>query len=70
MKAKISASRKNMARVMEGGGFGTLTIQRHGIKLEIPSEWLFEDGRIKKYALENIERMFAERLAVEESMVG
>lgn len=70
MRARVCASRKNMANVMEGAGFGDLIIERHGIKLNIPKEWLYSDGRMKKYAVELVDRMFAERLAVQEEMVG
>lgn len=70
MRAKISASRKNMANVMEGARFGELTIKRHGIELQVPKEWLFSDGRIKKYAIKLVDRLFAERLSMQEEMAG
>ena len=51
-------SRKSTHQIMSNGGFGLLTITRGNATISIPEEWLFEDGRIKKYAQAKIESMF------------
>lgn len=56
--AKICKSRKSTHQIMNNGGFGLLTITRNNTTISIPEEWLFEDGRIKKYAQAKIESMF------------
>lgn len=55
---KISKSRKSTHSVMAHGGFGMLSITRNGVTIHVPEEWLFNDGRVKKYAVKNIDRMF------------
>ena len=40
------------------GVFGMLSIISHGVTIHVPEEWLFNDGRVKKYAVKNIDRMF------------
>nr|DAU23733.1 MAG TPA: major outer membrane lipoprotein [Caudoviricetes sp.] len=35
-----------------------LTITRGNVSILVPEEWLFNDGRIKKYAVEKVDRMF------------
>ena len=54
----ICKSRKSTHQIMSNGGFGLLTISRGNTTISIPEEWLFEDGRIKKYAQAKIESMF------------
>ena len=54
----ICKSRKSTHQIMSNGGFGLLTISRGNTTIAIPEEWLFEDGRIKKYAQAKIESMF------------
>lgn len=56
--SKICQSRKSTHSIMNHGGFGLLTITRDGVTISIPEEWLFEDGRIKKYAIKKVEQMF------------
>ena len=53
---KVSKSRKNMHSVMNHIGFGRLTVTMEGITVEVPSEWLFNDGGLKKYAQKAIKR--------------
>jgi hypothetical protein len=58
MTMAICKSRKSTHQIMSNGGFGLLTITRNGTTIAVPEEWLFEDGRIKKYAQAKIESMF------------
>ena len=55
----ICKSRKSTHSIMAHQGFGMLTIQRGNTIIHVPEEWLFEDGRIKKYALAKVNSMFA-----------
>lgn len=55
---KISKSRKSTESIMNNTGFGMLHITRNGNTISVPEEWLFDDGRIKKYAIKKIDRMF------------
>lgn len=55
----ICKSRKSMHSVMNNGGYcGLLNITRDGNTICVPETWLFEDGRIKKYALAKVNIMF------------
>ena len=47
-------------------GFGMLSITRNGVTIHVPEEWLFNDGRVKKYAIKNIDRMFKKAQAFNE----
>lgn len=55
---KINKSRKSTHSIMAHGGFGMLTITKNNTTIQIPEEWLFNDGRIKKYAIGKVEQMF------------
>lgn len=55
---KINKSRKSTHSIMAHGGFGMLTITRGNVSILVPEEWLFNDGRIKKYAVEKVDKMF------------
>lgn len=55
---KINKSRKSTHSIMAHGGFGMLTITRNNVTIQIPEEWLFADGRIKKYAVDKVNEMF------------
>lgn len=61
--SKICQSRKSTHTIMAHPGFGMLTITRNGVTISVPEEWLFSDGRVKKYAIKNIERMFKKAFA-------
>lgn len=56
--ARISKSRKRTHSIMSNGGFGILTITRGEYSIQVPEDWLFEDGRIKKYAIKKVDLMF------------
>lgn len=68
--SKICKSRKSTHTIMAHSGFGMLTITRDGITIQVPEEWLFNDGSIKKYAIKNIDRMFKKAKAFNESNKG
>lgn len=69
MKAKVCQSRKSMHTVMSNGGKAqNLTIIRNGVKIQVPEEWLFSDGRIKKYALKQINLLVAKQLLLMEEV--
>lgn len=53
-RARVCPSRKNMHSVMNNSGFGILTIIANGTTILIPDEWLCNDGRIKKCAVDQI----------------
>lgn len=55
---KVSKSRKSVYSIMNHGGFGMLYITRNNMTIAVPEEWLFKDGRIKKFAKAKIESMF------------
>lgn len=63
MRAKVCQSRKSTVSIMNHGGFGDLTITKHGVTVLVPRSYLFEDGRIKKYALKIIDKTIANHLA-------
>lgn len=56
---KICQSRKSTHSIMAHEGFGLLTIKKGNVVIHVPEEWLFNDGRIKKYALDKVNQMFA-----------
>lgn len=56
MRAKVCQSRKSKHSIMNHSGFGRLTVTKHGVTIEVPKEYLFEDGRIKKYAMKLIDK--------------
>lgn len=61
---KVCKSRKSTHSIMaHGGTFGLLSITRNNVTIQIPEEWLFEDGRIKKYAQKRIDSMFKKAIA-------
>lgn len=62
MKVKVCQSRKSTHSIMSHIGFGKLTIIKHGVTIEVPPEYLFEDGRIKKYAQKLIDKEINLRL--------
>lgn len=55
---KICNSRKSTESIMKNGGFGLLVIKRGNTSVLVPEQWLFSDGRIKKYARTKIDDMF------------
>jgi len=68
--SKVCRSRKSTHSIMAHEGFGLLTIRRGATIIHVPEEWLFSDGRIKKYALAKVNAMFAKAEAFNESYVG
>lgn len=69
MRAKVCQSRKSKHSIMNHGGFGKLTVTRHGVTVEVPAEYLFEDGRIKKYAIVLIDKQIERELQLLEKEV-
>lgn len=63
---KISKSRKSTHSVMNNEGFGLLTITIEGVVINIPEEWLFKNGQIKKYAIKRVNAMVAKGKAFNE----
>lgn len=63
---KINQSRKSTHSIMAHSGFGVLTITREGTSILVPKSWLFNDGRIKKFAVKNIDMMFKNAKAAKE----
>lgn len=68
--SKICQSRKSTHSIMAHPGFGMLTIQKGATVIHVPEEWLFNDGRIKKYALAKVNAMFAKAEAFNDSNIG
>lgn len=66
----ICKSRKSTHSIMAHQGFGMLTITRNGVTISVPEEWIFNDGRIKKYALAKVNSMFAKAEAFNNSNTG
>lgn len=64
MRAKVCQSRKGTHSIMSHVGFGKLTITKHGVTIEVPPEYLFEDGRIKKYAQKLIDKQIQRELSL------
>lgn len=67
MKAKVCYSRKSTASIMNHGGFGDLTVTKHGVTVFVPRSYLFGDGRIKKYAQKMIDKTIDKYLMEMES---
>lgn len=66
---KINTRGKCMTGVMANSGFGMLFIKRTSesgevAKIMVPESWIFDDGRIKKYAQKTIDKMFAKAFAL------
>lgn len=57
---KINKSRKSTESVMANSGFGNVTIIRNGVTIDIPENWMFSTGQIKKCYMQRINNMFAE----------
>lgn len=57
-RARVGQSRKSTVSIMAHQGYGAVTVIRKGIEFTLPESALFSDGRIKKYALAEIERYF------------
>lgn len=49
---------RDMSSILKGQGFGNLKITRNGVTVEVPSNWLFKDGRIKKQYVEELNSKF------------
>lgn len=41
---------------MNHGGFGSLKVIHRGVDIKIPKDFLFNDGRLKGYAIKYINR--------------
>ena len=67
---KVCKSRKSTHSIMAHPGFGMLTIRRGATVILVPEEWLFEDGRIKKYALAKVNAMFEKAEAFNNANIG
>lgn len=67
---KINQSRKSTHTIMAHPGFGMLTITRNGVTIQVPEEWLFNDGRIKKYAIAKVNQMFAKAESFNNANIG
>lgn len=67
---KVCKSRKSTHSIMAHPGFGMLTIQRGNTIIHVPEEWLFEDGRIKKYAIAKVNAMFEKAEAFNNANIG
>ena len=57
---KVSASRKSTVSVMSNPHFGGVTLMKGKVSMFVPKEWLFSDGRIKKFALEKWNKLLKE----------
>lgn len=66
----ICQSRKSTHSVMNNQGYGKVTITRGEHSIEVCEDWLFSNGRIKKYATKLIDNMFAELEMENEKKVG
>lgn len=69
MRAKVCQSRKSRHSIMNHSGFGNLTITKHGVTVNVPRSYLFNDGRIKKSGLKLIDKTIAKYLAQQEKEV-
>jgi hypothetical protein len=47
---KINQSRKSTRSIMANQRFGGVLLKEDDVQLFIPSNWIFNDGRLKKYA--------------------
>lgn len=57
---KICQSRKSTHSIMNNGGtFGHMIIRRGEFAITVPNSFLFSDGRMKKYAIQQINKAFA-----------
>lgn len=56
----ICQSRKSTHSIMNNQGYGKVTIIRGEYSVEVCEDWLFSNGKIKKYARVLIDEMFAE----------
>lgn len=70
MRAKVCQSRKSTVTIMNHGGFGDLTITKYGVTVSVPKNYLFSDGRIKKYAQKLIDKTIDKYLMESEREVG
>ena len=63
---RICPSRKSTHSIMNNRGYGNVSLIRNGIEYKFEKSDLFNDGKIKKYALEKAYRYFEqmERQAV------
>lgn len=57
---KINKSRKSTVSVMAHTGFGNVTITRNGVAIDVPTNWMFTTGKIKKCYMQRINNIFAE----------
>ena len=67
---KVCKSRKSTHSIMAHEGFGMLTIRRGATVILVPEEWLFSDGRIKKYAIAKVNAMFEKAEAFNNANIG
>lgn len=47
---KINESRKSTHSIMGHQGFGGVLLKQNDVELYIPNEFLFKNGKLKKYA--------------------
>lgn len=68
--ANICKSRKSTTSIMNHGGYGALYVTKDGVRVEVPKNLLFEDGRIKKIGLKYINNKIKEanKMAKEEAV--
>jgi hypothetical protein len=59
---KINQSRKSTKSIMANQGFGGVLLKEDGIELYIPANWIFKDGRLKKYAQKAWDKFKAEQM--------
>ena len=57
---KVSASKKSTQAIMSNPHFGGVTLTKGNVTMFIPKEWLFNDGSIKKFALEKWNKLLKE----------
>lgn len=53
---KICQSRKSTHTIMSHGGFGKLKVIHRGVEIKIPETFMFNDGRLKSYAVKWINK--------------
>lgn len=56
---KINESRKSTHSIMNNAGFGGVLFKQDNVELYIPTEFIFKNGKLKKYGL----KMLAEAKA-------
>ena len=47
---KINQSKKSTRSIMAHPSFGGVLLKENDVELFIPSNWIFKNGRLKKYA--------------------